>query len=136
LLTYDCKSCMNEYYHWIWLDPTIDISWVDWAYKASTCGIMYCWQRRVVKFRNSICPPPPQLSLHTRAALSSNSNGTRNTYITERTQKAVYIVRCLWTQFTITRMVLRQERNFLLYQRTLTPNHTMSTTVQYINQAK
>jgi hypothetical protein len=39
-------------------------------------------------------------------------------------------VRCLWTQLTITgtRMVLRQERNFLLHQRTLTPNHTMSTT--------
>jgi hypothetical protein len=30
----------------------------------------------VVKFRNTICPPPPQLSLHRRAALSRNSNGT------------------------------------------------------------
>jgi hypothetical protein len=34
----------------------------------------------VVKFRNSICPPPPQLSLHRRAALPSNSNGTRSVY--------------------------------------------------------
>jgi hypothetical protein len=48
----------------------------------------------VVKFRNTICPPPPQLSLHRRAALSSNSNGTRS-YISERTQNSVYIVRCL-----------------------------------------
>jgi hypothetical protein len=34
----------------------------------------------VVKFRNTICPPPPQLSLHRRAALSSNSNGARSVY--------------------------------------------------------
>jgi hypothetical protein len=49
----------------------------------------------VVKFRNTICPPQPQLSLHRRAALSSDSNGTRS-YIARRTQSAVYIVRCLW----------------------------------------
>jgi hypothetical protein len=49
----------------------------------------------VVKFRNTIWPPPPQLSLHRRAALSSNSNGTRS-FIAERTQNPVYIVRCLW----------------------------------------
>jgi hypothetical protein len=49
----------------------------------------------VVKFRNTICSPQPQLSLHRRAALSSNSNGTRS-YIAERTQSTVYIVRCLW----------------------------------------
>jgi hypothetical protein len=36
----------------------------------------------------------PQLSLHRRAALSTNSNGIRS-YIAERTQNAVYIVRCL-----------------------------------------
>jgi hypothetical protein len=78
----------------------IDISRVDWAYKSSTCDVMY---RRhstaiyimVVKFRNTIWPPPPQLSLHRRAALSSYSNGTRS-YIAERTQNAVFIVRCLW----------------------------------------
>jgi hypothetical protein len=34
----------------------------------------------VAKFRNTICPPPPQLSLHRRAALPSNSNGTRSVY--------------------------------------------------------
>jgi hypothetical protein len=49
----------------------------------------------VVKFINTTWPTPPQLSLHRRAALSSNSNGTRS-YIAERTQSAVYIVRCLW----------------------------------------
>jgi hypothetical protein len=49
----------------------------------------------VVKFRNTTWPPPLQLSLHRRAALSSYSNGTRS-YISERTQNAVYIVRCLW----------------------------------------
>jgi hypothetical protein len=79
----------------------IDISWLDWAYKSSTCDVMYRRQRRiyimVVNFRNTIWPPPPQLSLHKRAALSSNSNGTRS-YIAERTQNAVYIVRCLWPE--------------------------------------
>jgi hypothetical protein len=49
----------------------------------------------VVKFRNTTCPPQPQLSLHSRAALASYSNGTRS-YIAGRTQSAVYIVRCLW----------------------------------------
>jgi hypothetical protein len=84
-----------------WKIRPIDISWVDWAYKSSTCDAMY---RRhsaaifsmVVKFRNTSWPPPPQFSLHRRAALSSNSNGTLSVrYIAERTQKAVYIVRCL-----------------------------------------
>jgi hypothetical protein len=73
--------------------PTIDISWLDWAYKSSTCDVMYRRQHAiyitVVKFRNTIWPPPPQLS--------SNSNEIRS-YIAERTQNAVYIVRCLWVQ--------------------------------------
>jgi hypothetical protein len=51
----------------------------------------------VVKFRNTICPPQPQLSLYRRAALSSDSNGTCS-YIAERTQSAVYIVKCLWLE--------------------------------------
>jgi hypothetical protein len=45
---------------------------------------MYCRHRRHLyygcQFWNTICSPPPQLSLHTRAALSSNSNGTRSVY--------------------------------------------------------
>jgi hypothetical protein len=60
---------------------------------------MYRRQRRhlyyVVKFQNTICPTQPQLSLHRRAALSSDSNGTLS-YIAERTPCAVYFVRCLW----------------------------------------
>jgi hypothetical protein len=53
----------------------------------------------VVNFRNTICPPPLQLSLHRRAALSSNSNGTRSVY-SRKNPKAVYIVICLWVQYT------------------------------------
>jgi hypothetical protein len=49
------------------------------------------------KFRNNIWPPPPQLSLPWRAALSSNSNGTRSVYcIAERTQNALWDV-CEYT---------------------------------------
>jgi hypothetical protein len=40
----------------------IDISWLDWAYKSSTCDVMYRRQRRhlyimVVKFGNTIVGP-------------------------------------------------------------------------------
>jgi hypothetical protein len=42
----------------------------------------------VVKFRNTIFPPPSQLSLHRQAALSSNSNGTQSVYIAEKTPKS------------------------------------------------
>jgi hypothetical protein len=74
---------------------TIDISWVDWAYKSSTCDVMYCQHSAaiyimVVQFRNTICPPPPQLSLHTRAALSSNSNGTRSVYNRKNPKSSLY----------------------------------------------
>jgi hypothetical protein len=44
----------------------------------------------VVKFRNTICPPPPQLSLHTRAALSSNSSGTRSVYNRKNPRSSLY----------------------------------------------
>jgi hypothetical protein len=44
----------------------------------------------VVKFRNTIWPPPPQLSLHRRAALSSNSNGTRSVYSRENPKSILY----------------------------------------------
>jgi hypothetical protein len=52
------------------------------------------------KYLISIWPPPPQLFLHRKAALSSNSNGTRSIYSREN-PKAVYIVRCLWARATI-----------------------------------
>jgi hypothetical protein len=44
----------------------------------------------VVKLRNTICPPPPQLSLHRRAALSSNSNGTRSVYSRNNPKSSLY----------------------------------------------
>jgi hypothetical protein len=44
----------------------------------------------VGKFRNTICPPPPQLSLHRRAALSSNSNGTRSVQSRMNTKSNLY----------------------------------------------
>jgi hypothetical protein len=76
------------------LENPIDISWLDWAYKSSTCYVLY---RRsattyimVVKFRNTIWPPPPQLSLHRRSALSSNSNGTRSVYSRESLKISLY----------------------------------------------
>jgi hypothetical protein len=33
---------------------TIDISWVDWAYKSSTCDVMYCQQRRHLYYGGQI----------------------------------------------------------------------------------
>jgi hypothetical protein len=44
----------------------------------------------VVKFRNTIWPPPPQLSLHRRAAPSSNSNGTRSVYGRQNPKSSLY----------------------------------------------
>jgi hypothetical protein len=52
----------------------------------------------LVKFRNTIFPPPPQFLLHRRAELSTNSKGTQSVpalYKAERSRKAVYTVRCL-----------------------------------------
>jgi hypothetical protein len=69
-----------------------------WRHVSATAPPPILWWS---KFRNTICPPPPQLSLHRRAALSSNSNGTQ--HIAERTQKAVYIVRCLWYKHVVFR---------------------------------
>jgi hypothetical protein len=50
----------------------------------------------VVKCRNTICPPPPQVSLYRRAALSSNSNGTRSEYSRKNPKSSLYW-RCLCT---------------------------------------
>jgi hypothetical protein len=72
----------------------IDISWLDWAYKSSTCDVSIVDSAAiyimVAKFRNTICPPPPQLSLHRRAALSSNSNGTRSVNSRENPKRSLY----------------------------------------------
>jgi hypothetical protein len=44
----------------------------------------------VAKIRNTIWPPPPQLSLHRRAALLSYSNGTRSVYSRENPKRNLY----------------------------------------------
>jgi hypothetical protein len=44
----------------------------------------------VVKFRNTICPPPPQVSFHRSAALSSNSNGRRSVYSRKNPKSRLY----------------------------------------------
>jgi hypothetical protein len=49
----------------------------------------------VVKFRNTVWPTPPQLSLHRRAALSSNSNGTRFVYSRENPKSRLYCEMCM-----------------------------------------
>jgi hypothetical protein len=50
----------------------------------------------VVKFRNTICPPPPQLSPFIGELRCQDIQTEDGLYIAERTQKAVFIVRCLW----------------------------------------
>jgi hypothetical protein len=52
----------------------------------------------VVKFRNTSWPPPPQLSLHRRAALSSNSNGTRSVYNRENPKSSLHILWDVYSQ--------------------------------------
>jgi hypothetical protein len=49
----------------------------------------------VVKFRNTIFPPPPQLSLLGGLRCQAIQM-EHDPYIAEITQKAVFIVRCLW----------------------------------------
>jgi hypothetical protein len=44
----------------------------------------------VVKFRITICPPPLQLSLHRRAVLSSNSNGTQSVNSRKNPKSSLY----------------------------------------------
>jgi hypothetical protein len=65
----------------------------------------------VVKFRKNIWPPPPQLSLHQRAALSSNSNGTRSVYSRENPKSSLHI---LWDVYDLccSDQHERQEKKF------------------------
>jgi hypothetical protein len=44
----------------------------------------------VAKCRNTLCPPPQQLSLHRRAALLSKSNGTRPVYSRKNPKNSQY----------------------------------------------
>jgi hypothetical protein len=82
-----CRRCYHRRHHTFW--------WViifihRYLMSRLSLQVFYLWRHvsstappfkiMVVKFRNTILPPPPQLSLHRRAALSSNSNGTRSVY--------------------------------------------------------
>jgi hypothetical protein len=58
-----------------------------WRHLLSTAPPFILWW---TNFRNTICPPPPQLSLHRRAALSSNSNGTRTVYSRKNPKSSLY----------------------------------------------
>jgi hypothetical protein len=85
-------ALVTKEFQWMFVFPclhSIDISWVDWAYKPVTSCIVgsAAIYIMVVKFRNTICPAPPQLSLHRRAALSSNSNGV---YIRKNPKSSLY----------------------------------------------
>jgi hypothetical protein len=71
------------------LGAHIDISWVDWAYKSCVVDSAAIYIM-VVKFRNTICPPPPQLSLHRRGALSNISNRTRSVYSRKNPKSSLY----------------------------------------------
>jgi hypothetical protein len=71
---------------------------IDWAYKSSTCDVI---SRRhsaaiyimVVKFRNTIWPPPPppQISPFIGELRWQAIQTEHVPYIEERTQKAVYL---------------------------------------------
>jgi hypothetical protein len=62
----------------------------------------------VVKFIITICPPPTQLSLHRRAALSSNSNGTRSVYSRKNPKSSLPI---LWDVYAANSQAGEQKRS-------------------------
>jgi hypothetical protein len=92
----ECVLPKANYILWDGQGSLIDISWVDWAYNSSTCDVvMYCRQRRQLYYGGQIYKyylpsTPPQLSLHRRAALSSNSNGTRGVYCRKNPKSSLY----------------------------------------------
>jgi hypothetical protein len=53
----------------------------------------------VVKFRNTICPLPPQLSLHIGGLCCQAIQTEHGAYIAERTRNAVYILIYLWERY-------------------------------------
>jgi hypothetical protein len=96
---------------------TIDISWVDWVELTSLLPVTSCIvdsaviDIMVVEFRNIICLPPPQLSLHRRAALSCNSNGTRSVYSRKNPKSSI---RILWYVYAVHREPSLQTKFFIL----------------------
>jgi hypothetical protein len=76
-------------------DYPVDISWVDLPYKASIPVTSCIVDSAAISimgaiFRNTICPPPPQLLLHRRAALSTNSKGTQSVYSRRNPKSHLY----------------------------------------------
>jgi hypothetical protein len=75
------------------------MSWIDWAYKSSTCDFMYCRHSAaiyimVVKFRNTRCPlhrSSPFIGGLRCQAIQTE----QGPYIAKRTQKAVYVLMLL-----------------------------------------
>jgi hypothetical protein len=93
MIKYSIQNFSSPYCHHRYLITRLSLKVVYlWRHVSSTAPpfILWWWYLETL-----FAPPQPQLSLHRRAALSSDSNGTRS-YIAERTQSAVYIVRCLW----------------------------------------
>jgi hypothetical protein len=77
----------------------IDISWLDWAYKSSTCDVMYRRQRRHLYYGGQIWKyyswPLHRNSPFIGELRCQAIQTEHGPYITKRTQKAVYIVRYL-----------------------------------------
>jgi hypothetical protein len=48
------KFSTSKFTVWGELTLNIDISWVDWAYRSSTCDVMYCRQRRHLYYGGQI----------------------------------------------------------------------------------
>jgi hypothetical protein len=87
-----CTESLCSYTH-RYLIPRLSLKVVNLCRHVSSTAppfILWWWNLETL-----FAPLLPQLSLHRRAALSSYSNGTRS-YLAERTQSAVYIVRYLW----------------------------------------
>jgi hypothetical protein len=69
-----------------------------WRHVFSTAPLFILWWSNL---QILFGPPPPQLSLHRRSALSGNSNGTRSVYSRENPKSSLYckmsiVLTCAW----------------------------------------
>jgi hypothetical protein len=92
------KSLLPAYIteHQVYLHSAIDIRRLSRPPPPtpSTCDVMYTIDSTLLYImvagnRNTIWPPPPQISLHQRAALTTNSNGTQSEHKKKRKGGAV-----------------------------------------------
>jgi hypothetical protein len=82
-----CSGHEYHYHRYLMTRLSLQVVYL-WRHVLSTAPAIYIM---VVKFRNTIWPPPPQLSLHRKAALSNNSNGTRSyMYSRENPKRSLY----------------------------------------------